>query len=211
MQEYYPDPEKFDIDRYQKPRAEHLKPGVFSPYGRGPHVCLGKTLAEVQMSLTMARLFYLLDLGLEPAERDRGEAPQRAVIRSGLAGVAHPELDVVDAVEWQEVGGLLVSSRVDPGARPDVWEDKRLADHEWYAAEFYEKRGHLAGAAGRLETLVRDYPGSPRAPEALLRLAGIYLKQDERYRAQQALQQFIVKHPDDPRRPEAEKQLASLR
>jgi cytochrome P450 len=67
MQEHYPDPQKFDIDRYQKPRAEHLKPGVFSPYGRGPHVCLGKTLAEVQMALTMARLFYLLDLRLEPA------------------------------------------------------------------------------------------------------------------------------------------------
>jgi cytochrome P450 len=65
MEEYYPDPDKFDIDRYAKPRAEHLKPGVYSPYGRGTHTCLGKTLAEVQMSLSMARLFYLLDLELE--------------------------------------------------------------------------------------------------------------------------------------------------
>jgi len=65
MEEYYPDPDKFDIDRYAKPRAEHMKPGVYSPYGRGTHTCLGKTLAEVQMSFTMARLFYLLDLELE--------------------------------------------------------------------------------------------------------------------------------------------------
>jgi cytochrome P450 len=65
MEEYYPNPDKFDIDRYAKPRAEHLKPGVYSPYGRGTHTCLGKTLAEVQMSLSMARLFYLLDLELE--------------------------------------------------------------------------------------------------------------------------------------------------
>jgi cytochrome P450 len=65
MQEFYPDPQKFDIDRYARPRAEHLKPGVYSPYGRGTHTCLGKTLAEVQMSLSMARLFYLLDLELE--------------------------------------------------------------------------------------------------------------------------------------------------
>jgi cytochrome P450 len=65
MEEYYPDPGKFDIDRYAKPRAEHLKPGVYSPYGRGTHTCLGKTLAEVQMSLSMARLFYRLDLELE--------------------------------------------------------------------------------------------------------------------------------------------------
>jgi cytochrome P450 len=64
MDEYYPNAEKFDIDRYEKPRAEHLKPGVYSPYGRGPHTCLGKSLAEVQIALTMARLFYKLDLEL---------------------------------------------------------------------------------------------------------------------------------------------------
>jgi outer membrane protein assembly factor BamD len=88
---------------------------------------------------------------------------------------------------------------------------QRLADHEWYAAEFYAKRGHPAGAAGRLETLVRDYPTSPRAPEALYRLARTYLDMDEKFRAQQALQQLIAKHPQDPHRPDAEKLLASLR
>ena len=56
------------------------------------------------------------DLGLETAEGDRGEAPQRAVVGRGLAGVADPELDVVDALERQEVGGLGVGVRVDPGA-----------------------------------------------------------------------------------------------
>ena len=66
MDEYYPDAKKFDIDRYEKPRAEHLKPGVYSPYGRGPHTCLGKSLAEVQIALSMARLFYRCDLELDP-------------------------------------------------------------------------------------------------------------------------------------------------
>ena len=65
MDEFYPDARKFDIDRYQKPRAEHLKAGAYSPYGRGPHTCLGKSLAEVQIALSMARLFYKLDLELE--------------------------------------------------------------------------------------------------------------------------------------------------
>lgn len=65
MEEYYPEPRKFDIDRYQKPRSEHLKPGVYSPYGRGPHTCLGKSLAEVQLALTIGRLFHKLDLELE--------------------------------------------------------------------------------------------------------------------------------------------------
>ena len=64
MEEYFPEPEKFDIDRYSKPRNEHKQPGVYSPYGRGPHTCLGKSLAEVQLALSMARLFYRLDLEL---------------------------------------------------------------------------------------------------------------------------------------------------
>jgi cytochrome P450 len=67
MDEYFPDAMKFDVDRYQKPRAEHLQAGAYSPYGRGPHTCLGKSLAEVQLALSMARLFYRLDLELEPA------------------------------------------------------------------------------------------------------------------------------------------------
>jgi cytochrome P450 len=66
MEEFYPNPTQFDIDRYQKPRAEHLQPGVYSPYGRGPHTCLGKSLAEVQLVLSMARLFHKLDLSLDP-------------------------------------------------------------------------------------------------------------------------------------------------
>ncbi|MGX6603435.1 cytochrome P450 [Micromonosporaceae bacterium Da 78-11] len=66
LSEFYPDPERFDIDRYEKPRAEHLQAGAYSPYGRGQHVCLGKTLADIQMLVTMARIFHRLDLALDP-------------------------------------------------------------------------------------------------------------------------------------------------
>lgn len=62
--QFYPNPEKFDIDRYEKPRAEHMQSGAYSPYGRGPHTCLGKSLAEVLLAMTMAKLFYHLDLEL---------------------------------------------------------------------------------------------------------------------------------------------------
>jgi cytochrome P450 len=66
LDEFYPDPQTFDIDRYEKPRAEHLQPGAYSPYGRGQHVCLGKTLADVQMMVLLARLMHRLDLRLDP-------------------------------------------------------------------------------------------------------------------------------------------------
>ncbi|MDR3418705.1 MAG: cytochrome P450 [Nevskia sp.] len=66
--EFYPNADKFDIDRYTKERAEHMQVGAYSPYGRGPHTCLGKSLAEVLLAITMARLFYKLDLELVPKD-----------------------------------------------------------------------------------------------------------------------------------------------
>ncbi len=65
QEEFYPDPERFDIDRYQKPRAEHMQVGSYSPYGRGHHTCLGKSLAEVLLAITMAQVFHKLDLEFE--------------------------------------------------------------------------------------------------------------------------------------------------
>jgi outer membrane protein assembly factor BamD len=88
---------------------------------------------------------------------------------------------------------------------------KRLADHEAYVAEFYWKRDRWIGAALRYEALVRDYPGAPQEPLALLRMGQAYAKLDEKFRAQQALQKLITRFPQDPRRAEAEKLLGQLR
>lgn len=65
LPEFFPRPEVFDIDRYRPERREHAVPGAYSPFGRGPHTCLGKGIADVQMTLTAARLFHRLDLALE--------------------------------------------------------------------------------------------------------------------------------------------------
>lgn len=84
LEEHFPDAARFDIDRYQKPRAEHLTPGVYSPWGRGTHTCLGKSLAEVQMALSMARLFHQLDLAL---------APEGYVLKTKTAPTPGPAMD----------------------------------------------------------------------------------------------------------------------
>ena len=86
-----------------------------------------------------------------------------------------------------------------------------LADRDWYAYEFYALRERWQGAAYRLEAMIKNYPGSPREPEALLKLADLYLKLSERFKAQQALQQLIVKYPASKQRQSAEKLLAELR
>jgi outer membrane protein assembly factor BamD len=87
----------------------------------------------------------------------------------------------------------------------------KLAAHEAYVGDFYWKRERWAGAAMRYEGLVRDFPGVPQEPEALLRMGKAYARLEEKFRAQQALQKLVARYPQDSRRAEAEKLLGQLR
>ena len=66
LPELFPDPERFDIDRYSPERRENVQPGAFVPFGLGHHGCLGQGFAEVQMILTIATLLHRMDIALEP-------------------------------------------------------------------------------------------------------------------------------------------------
>ena len=67
---YFPDPERFDIDRYAPPRNEHHQVGVFAPFGLGSHTCLGAGFAEVGIAVTMATLVHQAELTLDPPDYD---------------------------------------------------------------------------------------------------------------------------------------------
>ena len=68
LEEYFPDPERFDIDRYTPARGEHRQRGAYAPFGAGNHRCLGSGLVPVQLALTMATI--LRELVLEPLAPD---------------------------------------------------------------------------------------------------------------------------------------------
>ena len=65
---YFPDPERFDIERYTPERQEHRQPGVFVPFGAGSHVCLGAGFAEVSIAATMATIVHEVELALDPPD-----------------------------------------------------------------------------------------------------------------------------------------------
>ena len=67
LSEFFPNPEVFDIDRYSPARREHVRRGVFVPFGVGHHSCLGRGFAEVQMALTLATLLHRVEIALEPS------------------------------------------------------------------------------------------------------------------------------------------------
>jgi cytochrome P450 len=68
MEELYPHPMQFDIDRFCAPRNEHRQRGAYAPFGLGDHTCLGAGIAEVQLMVTMATLLNTYTLEFDPPD-----------------------------------------------------------------------------------------------------------------------------------------------
>ena len=64
LDEFFPDPLKFDLDRHLEPRRESRRPVIFAPYSLGAHTCLGAGQADIQMMVTMATLLNRFELEL---------------------------------------------------------------------------------------------------------------------------------------------------
>ena len=57
LEEAFPDPWTFDIDRYVPPRNEHLGKG-YAPFGLGTHSCLGHRWANMHMAINLLMLTH---------------------------------------------------------------------------------------------------------------------------------------------------------
>ncbi len=66
MDDVFPDPFSFDIDRYQSPRNEHRSPG-YAPYGLGTHKCLGSRWLELQLAINVLMIAHYFTLEVSPA------------------------------------------------------------------------------------------------------------------------------------------------
>jgi cytochrome P450 len=68
LPEFFPDPLRFDPDRFLPPRNEHRAPGAYGPFFRGAHTCIGAGLAEIQMMTIVGTLLHERTLSLNPDE-----------------------------------------------------------------------------------------------------------------------------------------------
>ena len=66
MKDVFPDPFKFDIDRYRPPRDEHHSPG-YAPYGLGTHTCLGFRWMELQLAVNVLMVAHYFRIEVSPA------------------------------------------------------------------------------------------------------------------------------------------------
>ena len=65
MEDVFPEPFKFDIDRYSPPRNEHHGPG-YAPYGLGTHTCLGLRWMELQLAVNLLMVAHYFTLEVYP-------------------------------------------------------------------------------------------------------------------------------------------------
>ena len=65
MEDVFPDPFKFDIDRYLPPRNEHHSPG-YAPYGLGTHMCLGSRWMELQLAVNVLMVAHYFTIKVSP-------------------------------------------------------------------------------------------------------------------------------------------------
>ena len=65
MSDVFPDPFKFDIDRYLPPRNEHRGPW-YAPYGLGTHTCLGSRWMELQLVVNVLMVAHYFTLKVSP-------------------------------------------------------------------------------------------------------------------------------------------------
>ena len=67
LPEIYPEPQRFDIDRFLPERREHGQPGAFAPFGYGPAQLPGTGGGPVvQMALINATILHRADIALDP-------------------------------------------------------------------------------------------------------------------------------------------------
>jgi cytochrome P450 len=65
---WFPDPLRFDPERFMPGRAEHSHSYAYFPFGAGPRVCIGRQFAMAEMTLIAATLLRSLTVAPSPSQ-----------------------------------------------------------------------------------------------------------------------------------------------
>lgn len=88
--ELYPEPLRFDPDRWLPERSAHLPRDAFLPFGAGGHKCLGEAFAWTQLNITLATLVRRWRFRIAPGHRVK-EVP---------AGIVRPNALPMTVTPW---------------------------------------------------------------------------------------------------------------
>jgi cytochrome P450 len=65
---WFPDPERFDPERFLGEKEKKLSPFAYFPFGAGPRTCIGAHFALTEMTLVAASLLRRFEFFLRPGD-----------------------------------------------------------------------------------------------------------------------------------------------
>jgi cytochrome P450 len=69
-QRWFPEPERFDPERFLGEKERVLSPFAYFPFGAGPRACIGAQFALTELTLVAACLLRRFEFSLRPGDRD---------------------------------------------------------------------------------------------------------------------------------------------
>jgi cytochrome P450 len=69
-QRWFPEPERFDPERFLGEKEREFSPFAYFPFGAGPRACIGAQFALTEMTLVAASLLQRFEFSLRPGDRD---------------------------------------------------------------------------------------------------------------------------------------------
>jgi cytochrome P450 len=81
---YYPDPKRFDPERFTPENEAKLPRGAYIPFGGGPRICIGFSFAMMEARLLLATIASQYKLRLEPGQRVTPQAQITLNPKGGL-------------------------------------------------------------------------------------------------------------------------------